>query len=77
MYYIPRGFITFKQIIYSLQTSNPAYHYNSLHISYYTKKMAAHVKRIAARDYFVANVTDDRVGVFPPYKVTVSQVILV
>ena len=33
--------------------------------------MAAHVKRIAARDYFVANVTDDSSGVFPPYKVTV------
>ena len=72
MYYIPRGFITFKQIIYSLKTStaNPAYHYNSLHIPYYTKKMAAHVKRIAARDYFVANVTDDSSGVFHPYKVT-------
>ena len=37
--------------------------------------MAAHVKRIAARDYFVANVTDDSSGVFPPHKVTVSQVI--
>ena len=33
--------------------------------------MAAHVKRIAARDYFVANATDDSSGVFPPYKVTV------
>ena len=33
--------------------------------------MAAHVKRIAATDYFVVNVADDSGRVFPPYKVTV------
>ena len=36
--------------------------------------MAAHVKRIAARDYFVVNVADDSGRVFPPYKVTVIYI---
>ena len=38
--------------------------------------MAAHIKRIAVRDYFVVNVTDDSCLVFPLYEIISGAVML-